>query len=185
MRVTSRNLGLAGRRWIGWCFLAAMPLGAAAQPAAQSGSAVQREAMQKLAFIAGRWSGPVTITQGPGEPLKLTQTEDVQYKLDRLVLLVEGKSTDASGKTMFSALAVISYDDATEAYRIRAYHDGRYVDAELKVSPDGFSWGFPAGPAQVMNTMHLTGKGEWQETTEVSFGSNPPQRSVEMLLTHQ
>jgi hypothetical protein len=33
--------------------------------------------------------------------------------------------------------------------------------------------------------MHLTTKGEWQETTDVTFGSNPPRRSVDMLLQHQ
>jgi hypothetical protein len=30
----------------------------------------------------------------------------------------------------------------------------------------------------------LTGKGEWSESTEVTVGSNPPHRSVEMLLQH-
>jgi hypothetical protein len=33
--------------------------------------------------------------------------------------------------------------------------------------------------------MHLTGKGEWGEVTEATVGSNPPHRSVEMLLQHQ
>jgi hypothetical protein len=32
--------------------------------------------------------------------------------------------------------------------------------------------------------MHLTGKGEWNEVTEVTVGSYPPQRSVDMLLQH-
>jgi len=30
----------------------------------------------------------------------------------------------------------------------------------------------------------LTPKGEWQEVTEATVGSAPPQRSVEMLLQH-
>jgi hypothetical protein len=46
---------------------------------------VQREAMRKLSFLAGHWSGSVTIVRGPGEPLHLTQTEDIEYKLDGLV----------------------------------------------------------------------------------------------------
>jgi len=187
MQVTSRKRQISrpARQRLTWvCVLVLLGLTATAQPAAQSASAVQQGAMKKLAFMAGRWSGPITITEEHGAPLQLTQTEDVQYKLDGLLLLVEGKSTDAGGKTAFSALAVISYDDATQAYRIRAYHDGRYVDAELKVLADGFSWGFPAGPVQVTNTVRLNSKGEWQETTDVQFGSNPPQRSVAMLLKH-
>lgn len=145
----------------------------------------QRQAMQKLAFLAGHWSGPVTIMRGPGQTLHLTQTENVEYKLDGLVLLVQGKSTDAEGKSRFEALATISYDDAAHGYRIRAYNDGHYVDAELTVQSDSFSWGFNAGPAHIANTMHLTSKAEWQEDTDVTFGNNPPQRSVEMLLQHQ
>jgi hypothetical protein len=156
---------------------------AAQQPTPNSADA-QREAMRKLSFLAGHWSGPVTIVGGLGEALHLTQTEDVEYKLDGLILLVQGKSTGADGKAAFSALATISYDDASGTYRFRAYHDGHYLDTELAVPANGFSWGFMAGPAHIVNTMHLTGKGEWGEVTEVTVGNNPAHRSVDMLLQH-
>ena len=155
---------------------------AAAQQPPSNGADIQREAMRKLAFLAGRWSGPVMITRGPGEPLRLIQTEEVEYKLGGLILLVEGKSTGVDGKAQFEALATIAFDDVTHTYRFRAFHEGHYLDTELTVFADGFSWGFAAGPAHVVNTMHLTGKGQWQESTEVTVGSNHPQRSVEMLL---
>lgn len=157
---------------------------AAQQPGSNSVS-VQREAMQKLSFLAGKWSGPVTIVRGPGEPLHLTQTENVEYKLDGLVMLIQGKSADAQGKVQFSALATVAYDDATHTYHFRAYNDGHYVDTELKVPDHGFSWGFTAGPAHIANTMHLTAKGEWDEVTEVTVGNHPPRKSVEMLLHKQ
>jgi hypothetical protein len=57
-------------------------------------------------------------------------------------------------------LATISYDDASHAYRFRAFNDGHYLDTELSVPANGFSWSFTAGPAHIVNTMHLTGKGE-------------------------
>jgi hypothetical protein len=165
--------------------LISLSLALAAQEPTRSGADVQREAMQKLAFLAGHWSGPATIDRGTGEPLHHTQSEDVQYKLDGLVLLIEGKGTSPDGKVVFSALATISFDDATHTYRFRAYNGGHYLDTELTVFADGFSWGFPAGPAHIVNTMHLTGKGEWQETTEVTVGNNPPHRGVDMLLQHR
>jgi hypothetical protein len=145
----------------------------------------QRQAMQKLAFLAGRWSGPITIIRGPGEPLKATQTEDVQYKLDGLVLLIEGKSVDSEGKQVFGALATVSYDDASKTYHFRAYHEGRYLDTELAVPGGGFSWSYAAGPAHVVNSMHVTEKGEWQEATEVEMSSSPPRKVVDMLLNKQ
>jgi hypothetical protein len=152
--------------------------------------AAQREAMRKLLFLAGRWSGAVAIVRGPVEALHLTQTEDVEYKLDGLVLLIEGKSTSADGKVLFRALATIAYDDASHTYRFRAYNGGHYLDTELSVPANGFSWSFTVGPANIVNTMHLTGKGEWYEVTEAAVGSNPPHRSpphrsVDMLLQHQ
>ena len=146
---------------------------------------VQREAMHKLSFLAGHWSGPVTIVRGPGEPLHLAQTEDVEYKLDGLVLLIQGKSTSADGQVPFSALATVAYDDASHTYHFRAYNAGHYLDTELSVPTNGFSWSFTSGPAHIVNTMHLTAKGEWDEVTDVTVGSNPPHRSVEMHLQHQ
>jgi hypothetical protein len=169
-----------------WLVAAALAASSLAAPQPPSSSvAAQREAMKKLAFLAGSWSGPASISRGPGEPLKLTQTENVQYKLDGLVLLIEGQSAGPDGKAQFQALANVAYDDAAHVYRFRAYNDGHYVDTELTVNPDGFAWGFNAGPAKIQNTMHMTAKGEWQETTDVTFGSNPPRRSVDMQLQHQ
>ena len=163
--------------------LFSLPLGAQ-QPSPNSVD-VQREAMHKLSFLAGRWSGPVTVVFGPGEPVHLTQTENVAYKLDGLVLLIEGEGTGADGKVQFNALATIAYDDASHAYHFRAYNSGHYVDTELSLPANGFSWSYAAGPAHIVNTMHLTDKGEWSEVTDVTVGSNPPHRSVEMLLQHQ
>jgi hypothetical protein len=162
--------------------LAAVP--ATAQPPSTSVVA-QREAMTKLAFLLGQWSGPATIVRGPGEPLHLTQTEDVQLKLDGLLILIEGNSRTDDGRTVFRALATITYDDAAHTYHFRAYNDGHYLDTELTVPTNGFSWSFDAGPAHIVNNMHLTSKGEWAETTEAIMGNNPPRKSVDMLLQNQ
>ncbi len=167
-------------------FIAALfsiPL-SAQQPSSNSVE-VQRQAMKKLSFLAGQWSGPVTIVRGPAGSLSLTQSESVQYKLDGLVMLIQGKSVGADGKAQFQALATISYDDSSQSYHIRAYNDRRYVDSKLTVLATGFEWGFAAGPAHIVNTMHLTAKGEWQESSEVTFGGNPPRKVMSMLLSHE
>ena len=144
----------------------------AAQGPGQAGVDAQREAMRKLSFLAGRWTGP-------------KQTEQVEYKLDGLVLLIEGMSTDSDGKSSFGALATVSYDETAHVYRFRAYSGGQYIDTELTMLADGFSWGFKAGPADIVNTMHLMAKGEWSEVTEATVGTNPPMHAVDMLLVRQ
>ena len=170
------------RRALLAAFFVGFTVMAGAQQPSANNTKAQRDAMQKLSFLAGHWSGPITIARGPGEPLRMTQSENVQFKLDGLVLLIEGKSTGADGKAQFEALATVAYDNATQSYHFRAYHDGNYLDTVMTVLPDGFSWGYTSGPAKIENTMRLTARGEWQETTTVVFGDNPPRPSVEMLL---
>ncbi|HTD97430.1 MAG TPA: hypothetical protein VK627_10880 [Edaphobacter sp.] len=164
--------------------LLALLLGSTAVACAQQQPdlADQRQAMQKLNFLVGKWTGDATVSHGPGEPIKIIQTEVVQYKLDGLVLLIEGTGRDEGGKAVFTALATVSYDDENFTYHFRAYNGGRYLDTELKVLPHGFTWAYNVGPAKITNAMHLTEKGEWAEVTEAAVGSAPPRKSVDMLL---
>ena len=160
-------------------------LGNACPGEQQPNIAAQREAMKKLEFLVGNWSGDALIARGPGQPMKLLQTEQVRFKLDGLVLLIEGTGRNSNGQTVFAALATISYEDASSTYHFRAYNDGRYLDTELHVMPRGFAWGYKAGPVQVNNTMRLNEQDEWTETTDTTFGSSPPRRSVTMTLRRE
>lgn len=138
--------------------------------------------MKKLSFLVGKWSGDAVTHRGP-QTVKVRQTEEVQFKLDGLVLLIEGTGRNPdSGDAAFHALATIAYDDAAKAYHFRAYNDGRYLDVEMKVPENGFEWGYKAGPVDVHFVMHLNDKGEWVETGDTKFGENPSQRTFEMTL---
>src|SRR5947207_13090632 len=87
----------------------ALLLGAAFICSAQQPNVTaQREAMKKLEFLAGKWSGDASVSRGPGEPMKVVQTENIQFKLDGLVLLLEGTGRNEDGKAVFQALATVS-----------------------------------------------------------------------------
>ena len=159
-----------------------LALGSAVCFGQQPNVAAQREAMKKLDFLVGKWEGDGSVWRGPGEPIKIRQSEEIEYRLDGLVLLMQGTGRNAEGKIVFQALATVSYDEQSSTYKFRSHSDGRYLETELKVVPKGFSWGFDAGPAKIMNTMRVNEKGEWAETTEALFGGNPPRKSVELLL---
>jgi hypothetical protein len=154
-------------------------------PAQQPNVAAQKEAMKKLEFLVGRWKGPASVRRGPGEPIRITQHENVQYKLDGLLLLIEGEGRDGEGKSVFGALAVVSFDDTTGTYRFRAFNDGRTLETEFKVEEKGFAWGYTAGALKVMNVMKVSESGEWVETTDATFGANPTLRTVEMKLARE
>jgi hypothetical protein len=142
----------------------------------------QKEAMKKLSFLAGKWVGEATATMGPQGPIKMQQTEDVQYRLDGLVLLIEGTGRDSQDKVVFNALATVSYDEAAKQYRIRAYNRGRYLDTELKVGDREFEWGYQAGTAKIINKMKLGESGEWTEVGEVTLPNQPPRKFVEFTV---
>lgn len=166
--------------------LAAVP--AAAQP--PDGKA-NREALKKLDFLAGKWTGDATVTQGPKGKIAVKQTEAVEYRLGGTVLLIEGKGTgklpgqDKEG-VVFNALAVVSYDAEAKRYAIRAYRaEGQSVDAILTLTDKGFVWGFqePTRKTQVRYTMTLTDKGEWHEVGEYSPDGKAWTKFIEMTLT--
>jgi len=164
------------------CLLLPLLLASAASAQQMPDVAVQKEAMKKLSFLAGTWTGPATAYL-PAGPVKLTQTEEVEYRLNGLVMLVQGTGRMPDGEVRFSALATISYDDAAKVYRFRSHSDGHFLDTELKVMDRGFEWARPAGPGKVAFRMTLNEKGQWSETGEFVMPGRPPQKSVELLVT--
>ena len=99
----------------------------------------QRAAMKKLSFLIGKWSGEASVLRGPGQFVELSQTEEAQFKLDGLVLMIEGVGrTKSDGKLALQALGLISFDDESGTYRMRAFNDGRWLETEVKLA-DGNS----------------------------------------------
>jgi hypothetical protein len=148
----------------------------------------QRAAMKKLGFLTGKWSGEARLLRGSGEPLELIQTEEAQYKLDGLVLIIEGIGrTKADGKIALQAFAVVSYDDEAGAYRMRAYNDGRYLETEIKLADDGkqLTWGFTLGDIKTHSVLRLNEKGQWTELAEITIGSQPSRKLMELTVSPQ
>jgi hypothetical protein len=147
----------------------------------------QRGAMKKLSFLVGQWSGQARMQRGPGEGLELAQTENAQYKLEGLVLLIEGTGRATDGKAALQALATISFDDEIKVYRMRAYNDGRYMETEVRLaeSGKGLTWGFTIGQIKTSSTLAINEKGEWTEVGEVTIGTLPPRKFLELTVRRE
>jgi hypothetical protein len=147
--------------------------------------AAQRSAMQKLSFLVGKWAGEASVLRGPGEPVQLLQTEEVSYKLEGLILLIEGVGRSKSnGQPVLQAFGIISYDDEAQTYRMRAFNDGRYLETDVKLSPDGneLTWGFALGDIRTNSTLRINDKGEWTELAHITLGSQPPRKLLELTV---
>jgi hypothetical protein len=148
----------------------------------------QRAAMKKLSFLAGKWTGEARILRGGGEPLELVQTEEAEYKLDGLVLMIEGIGCDkATGKAALQALGVISYDDDAGTYQMRAFNDGRYLETEVRLAENGkgMIWGFVLGDIRTSSVLRMNEKGDWTELHEITIGSEPPRKLMEVRVSPQ
>jgi len=144
--------------------------------------------MKKLSFLIGKWSGEARILRGSGDTLELIQTEEAQYRLGGLVLMIEGIGRSKSdGKAVLQALGIVSYDDDAAAYRLRAYNDGRYLETDVKLGEDGkgIMWGFALGEIKTSSVLRVNENGEWTELTEMTIGSQPPRKFMELRVRPQ
>lgn len=148
----------------------------------------QRTAMSKLQFLVGTWSGHATIWRGSDSRVELIQTEQATYKLDGLILAVEGVGkNEATDKITLQAFGLISYDDESGAYRIRAFNDGRWLESEVLLDPSGkgLHWGFTLGQIKTNSTLRIDEDGNWTELHEVTVGSEPRRKFMEVTVKRQ
>lgn len=148
----------------------------------------QRAAMKKLGFLVGKWAGEARLQRGPGEPVVLTQTEEAQFKLDGLILEIEGIGrTKLDNKPVLQALGIISFEDETDTYHMRAFNDGRFLETKVRLLEDGRSlaWGFALGSIRTSSVLRINEKGEWTELAEIIIDSQPARRLLELTVSRQ
>src|SRR5689334_18205655 len=108
----------------------------------------QRTAMKKLGFLIGNYSGEASIIRGPGQFAEVWQTEEAQFRLGGLVVMIEGIGRLKSDNTpILQALGLISFDETSGKYHMRAFNDGRWLETEVRLldEPNTISWGFTLG----------------------------------------
>ena len=145
----------------------------------------QRAAMKKLGFLVGSWSGEARLLRGPGEWVDLLQSEEAQYKLDGLVLVIEGVGrTKSDGRSLLQALGIISFDDHSGKYRMRAFNDGRFLETEVELRDHGqeLVWGFALGQIATKSVLKINERGEWTELAEITIGSEPPKKLLQLTV---
>jgi hypothetical protein len=145
----------------------------------------QRSAMRQLDFLIGTWIGAARLLRGPGAYMDLEQTERAEYRLDGLVLLIEGTGHDrATSTTVLQALGIISYDDERETYRMRAFNDGRWLDTDVTLLEGrrGISWRFALGEFRTHSELRITEDGAWTEHAELTIGSQPAKTLLDLSV---
>lgn len=160
--------------------LAAPLSGQASDPGA---IASQREAMQVLSWMDGRWRG-TAVTQTPSGEHRVIQTERIGNFLGDTIKVIEGRGFNADGSVGFNAFGVISYDTAAKSYAFRSYAQGRA--GTFTISPvagkRGYVWLIPAGPMSIRYTATIE-NGKWHEVGDRIVPGKEPVRFFDMVLT--
>ncbi len=145
----------------------------------------QREAMKKLGFVVGKWAGEARLLRGAGEWAELLQTEEAQYKLDGLIMVIEGVGrTKSDGRPVLQAFGIISYEDESGTYHFRAFNDGRFLKTTTKLLEEGsgMSWSFDLGEIRTNAVLRVNERGEWTEVGEISIGSQAAKKFWELSV---
>lgn len=128
------------------------------------------------------------LVAGPAELVELLQTEEVQYKLDGLILVIEGVGrANSGGQPVLHAFGIISYDDETATYCMRAFNDGRFLETQVRLLEEGMgmTWGFVLGDIRTNSVLRINERGEWTELAEITIGSQPPKKLLELSVRPQ
>ena len=151
----------------------------------------QKEAMAKLAYWVGTWKGKGSVILGPGQSRDTNVTEKIESKLDGLVLQIEGigvsKGADGKEAVTHNALGMVWYDVEKKVYRMRTFVlQGYTMETEVKLTSDGYEWGFKAGEngPTMKYTIHNK-DGKWNEVGEMSFDGKTWRKNFEMNLEKQ
>ncbi len=165
--------------------LACLAATAVQQPPRSPDVNAQRQAMKRLGFLVGQWQGQGRMLRAPGEWIEFNQTEHGEYKLDGLLLVIEGEGRAKSdGRLVLQAYGIVSYDDATGKYHMRAFNDGRWLESDIALADNGkeLTWGFALGEITTKSILRLTDAGEWTESHDITIGTQPGKKFMELTV---
>lgn len=151
-----------------WCFISfsvlsfALP---AQMPKPQTDSVAAKLAL--LPIKPGEWVGKGWIKMGP-EKHEFEQHEKITSFLEGSVLMIEGTGTQ-NGETIHKAMAVLSYDVATSAYKFRSFKDGYMTDADCGLNADGSFYWTMKNPRGIVRYVISLKDEKWIETGSFSF----------------
>jgi hypothetical protein len=156
---------------------------------AQTEEPSAKKAMEKLSFLAGKWSGSGWQMNQQQQKMTFTQTEDIKFLTDGESLLVQGmgKTKDpetGEEKLIHNAVALITYNPQEEGYDFRSYAVGRgsgnYIGRLVK--DRHFEWFLDTPNGKIRYTITINEAGQWHEIGEFAMGENSWFQFFEMTL---
>lgn len=148
-------------------------------------SAEVKTEMQKVEVMAGKWEGKGWRQNPNGEKSYSMVSENLHWKLDGTVLIMEGIGKTEEGATVHNAFGVLSYNHFQKKYSMTSHlSNGLSTDANFEVIEPNkiFKWWFEDGRGGTIRyTINNDGK-NWNEEGEYSRDGNNWNKFFEMNL---
>lgn len=170
-------------RWWLFALIVAAPL-SAQRPTQNAGALAQRsrDALAPVARIVGQWSGEARVIEGPGEPIRVRQSENVEFGAASTVLLIRGTGRHPQTNAInFEAVATLWYDAQLNKVRMRSHRDGNTIEPEVEVRPDTLVWSFAVPAGRVRYVIALSDS-TWHEVGTFERTGAPPMPILDMRL---
>lgn len=151
---------------------------------AQSGT-VNKEKMKPLSVWVGKWTGEGWSMDESRQRTIFTVEENIQWKLDGLVMMAEGVGKDkASGKVGFHSFGVVYFNNEKNTYEMKSFlQEGSTTVAKASVSGNlKFVWGFDVQGGRIEYTTTIDGD-SWHEKGAFILPSGQEFPVMEMNLT--
>ena len=143
----------------------------------QNDELTSKQAMKKLSFMEGKWSGSGWQIGRDRQKHMFSQTEDITFEGGGEVLLIKGlgkASTEGEESVIHNAIALLSYNPSDKCYDFRSYAVGHGAgNYTAKVMKDNhFEWYLETPQSKIKYTITLNDKGQWFEKGEMAMGDN-------------
>ena len=124
---------------------------------------VSQSRIAQLDFMAGKWEGSGWMIGQDRQRHEFEQTEDIRFKLDDTILLIEGKGI-SNGNVIHNALAIVSFDKEEDQYKFRSYlANGRKGEFKAELIDGKFYW-YPMDNMRYI--IEINDQGNWYEKGE-------------------
>jgi hypothetical protein len=103
-------------------------------------------------------------------------------------MVIEGVGrTKSGGQPLLQAFGIISYDDESGMYPLRAFNDGRFLETEMKLLQEGkgMTWDFALGEISTNSVLRINANGEWTELAQITIGPQLPRKLLELTVRSQ
>lgn len=142
-------------------------------------------AMSNVSVMAGKWEGDGWRLAPNGEKNSSHTIENINWKLDNTLLVMEGFGQKEDGKVVHNAFGVLSYNPNTDRYSLKTFlSSGLSTEAGFDVIEPNklFRWWFEDNRGGTFQYTITNDGSTWNEVGEYSADKKQWRKFFEMNL---